>query len=539
VTRVKKFFYYLLDKKLTVSAAAVILGTASLSSNILGLLRERLIAGEYGASPMTDIFYASFRIPDLIFNLLILGALSSVFIPVFIEKMAQDKKEEAENLANSFLNFLLISAILFGIVIFILAPKLVPFLLPGLFSDGVQTDFNVYQTAVNLVRIMVLSPIFFAISGIFGGILNSHRKFIAYALAPIIYNLSIIFAMIFLIDKFDPSIYAPAIGVVGGAFLTVLIQLPSTIRTGWRWKPMISFSKGEIAKITKLMIPRTLTIGTIQINLVVATIVLSYMTGGISVFNYANNIQMVPVAIFGISIATAIFPALSESYSKKNMKEYIANLSWSIRRILYFIIPATIGIIVLRAQIVRLIFGVGNFDWEATFWTTKTLLFFSLSLFAQALVPLIIRGFYALQDAKTPFYISIVVMVVFAGLAILFPSIESWQLGPAGVALAFSIAAILNVTLLFFMLHEKVGILDPDHKVFESTARLIFSSLLMGITLYISLYFFDVFFDTHRTFGLFAQTTGSIALGTVIYFTLTWYLKCEETKFILEKIRRR
>ena len=170
------------------------------------------------------------------------------------------------------------------------------------------------------------------------------------------------------------------------------------------------------------------------------------------------------------------------------------------------LIPATIGIIVLRAQIIRLILGVGNFDWTDTFWTTKTLLFFSFSLFAQALVPLIIRGFYAVQDAKTPFYISIAVMVVFAGLAILFPSIESWQLGPAGVALAFSVAAILNVILLFFMLHEKVGILDPDHKVFESIARLIFSSLLMGITLYISLYFFDVFFDTHRTLGLFAQT---------------------------------
>ena len=536
--KVKKFFYYIWDKKMTVSSAAIVLGATALLSNVLGLFRDRLIAGHFGASNQTDIFYASFRIPDLIFNLLVLGALSSVFIPIFIEKLTKDKKREADHLASSFLNFLLICTAVFSVVIFILAPKLVPFLLPGLFNRNIHTDFNVFQTTVNLVRLMLLSPIFFAISGIFSGILNSHKRFIAYSLAPIIYNVSIILSMIFLVDKFNPQIYAPAIGVVAGALLQALIQLPSTLRTGWRWRPIIDFGQGEIARMVKMMAPRTLAIGASQINLVVDTIVLSYLAGGISEFYYANNIQTVPTVIFGIAIATAIFPALSAAYARKDMKEFMNSFSWSARRILFFMIPATIGIIVLRAQIIRLIFGIGNFDWTATYWTTKTLLFFSFGLIAQGLIPLLLKAFYAIHDTKTPFFIAIVVMVVNAILSITLPFIPSLGLGVAGVALAFSIAGIVNVVLLAIWLHEKVGILDPNHRIFESTTRLIIASVFMGIVIHYSLYLFDLVTNTGKVTGLFIQTSGAITFGGITYLFLAWLFRCEEIKFVLEKIHR-
>lgn len=537
MTRVKKFLYLIWDKKLTVSSAAIILAATGLVSNILGLFRERLIAGHFGASHETDIFYASFRIPDLIFNLLILGAVSSVFIPIFIEKMTKGNKEEVQKFANSFLNFMLLSAIVFCIVVFILAPKLVPLLLPGFFDQKIETSFNVYSTTVNMIRIMLLSPIFFAISGILSGILNSHKRFVAYSLVPIVYNISIILSMIFLIDKFHPSIYAPAVGAAIGAFMTVLIQIPSTFRTGYRWKPIIDFKTGEIARIFKIMAPRSLTIGTSQINLVVDTIVLSYLAAGsISELNYANNIQTVPTVIFGIAIATAIFPALAESFAKNDMDEFMDRFSWSARRILFFMIPATIGIIVLRAQIVRLLFGTGNFDWEATYWTTKTLLFFSFGLVAQGLIPLLYKAFFAIQDTKTPFYIGIIVMIINAILSITLPFVPLWGLGVAGVALAFSIAGIVNVVLLAIFLHEKIGILDPDHKIFESTTRLIVASVFMGIVVHYSLYLFDIITDTQKVFGLFLQTTGAVALGGICYFFLSWLFKCEETKFVLEKL---
>ncbi len=536
--RVKKFFYYIWDKKLTVSRAAIILGATALLSNVLGLFRDRLIAGHFGASNQTDIFYASFRIPDLIFNLLILGALSSVFIPIFIEKMTKEKEDEANHLASSFLNFLLICTLIFGIVIFLLAPKLVPFLLPGFFNQNIHTSYNVFQTTVNLVRIMLLSPIFFAISGIFGGILNSHRRFIAYSLAPIIYNLAIIFSMVFLVGKFNPEIYAPAVGVIIGAFLQVIIQLPSTLRTGWRWRPIIDFKQGEIARMVKMMTPRTLAIGASQINLLVDTIVLSFIAGGITEFQYANNIQTVPTVIFGIAIATAIFPALAASYARKDMKEFMNGFSWSARRILFFMIPATVGIIVLRAQIIRLIFGIGNFDWNATYWTTKALLFFAIGLVAQGLIPLLLKAFYAIHDTKTPFFIAVIVMVVNAVLSITLPFIPSLGLGVAGVALAFSIAGIVNVILLAIWLHDKVGILDPNHKIFESTFRLIVASVAMGFAIHYSLYLFDIVANTSKVAGILIQTSGAIVLGSVTYFILAWLFKCEEIKFILEKIRR-
>ena len=534
---VKKFWYFISERKLTVGSAAFILAATGLVSNILGLYRERLIAGAFGAGHMTDAFYASFKLPDMIFNLLILGALSSAFIPVFVEKLAAKKDQEAQEVANSFLNFILLAAIVFGIIVFVTAPKLVPFLLPGFFQNPSPDNLDLYQLTVNLTRIMILSPILFSISGVFGGILNSYKRFVAYSLAPLLYNIAIIFSVVTLQDYFNPPIYAVTVGVIMGALLHALIQLPSVLTTGYRWKPIINFHGGEVARIVKLMVPRTLAIGANQINLLIDTIIASFFVGGITVLNYANNIQTAPIVIFGISIATAIFPVLSESYSKNNMTQFMKSFSWSARRILFFMIPATVGIIVLRAQIVRLIYGIGNFNWDNTYWTTKALLFFAIGLVAQALVPLLVRAFYAIQDTRTPLYISIVTMFVNASLSFTLPFIAPLQLGVAGIALAFSIAGIVNALLLFIWLHGKIGALDPDHKIFESTSRLILASLLMGLVTYGSLYFFDMFVDNSYVVGLMIQTFGAVAAGALSYFIITWIFRCEETQYLLRKVK--
>ncbi len=534
--RVKKFWYFISDRKLTIGNAAFILGLTGLISNILGLYRERMIAGAFGAGRMTDAFYASFKLPDMIFTLLILGAVSSAFIPVFVEKLTEKKDADAQEIANSFMNFILLGAIIFGIIIFIAAPKLIPFMFPGFFNTPSTDNFNLYQLTVNLTRIMILSPIFFSISGVFGGILNSYKRFVAYAIAPLVYNLSIILSVVFLRGYFNPPIYAVTIGVIVGAFFYALIQLPSVLSTGYRWRPIIDFKRGQVARIIKLMVPRTIAIGANQINLFIDTFIASFFIGGITVLNYANNIQTTPTVIFGISIATAIFPVLSESYSKNDMVAFMKNFSWSARRILFFMIPATVGIIVLRAQIVRLIYGIGNFSWDNTYWTTKALLFFAIGLVAQALIPLLVRAFYSIQDTKTPLYIGLITMIVNAVLSFTLPFIGPLQLGIAGIALAFSIAGIVNAILLFFWLHDKIGALDPDHKIFESTARLVLASLLMGFITYGSLYFFEMFVDTGRVIGLLLQTVGAVGAGGVSYFIITWIFRCEETTYLLNKI---
>ena len=534
--KVKKFWYFISQQKLTVSNAAVILGVTSLVSNILGLFRERLIAGTFGAGQITDAFYASFKLPDIIYNLLILGALSSAFIPVFVEKLSHKKNDEANAVATSFMNFILLGAAGLGVIIFLAAPQLVPFLLPGFFKAGGANNGELYQLTVNLTRIMVLSPIFFSISAVFGGILNSHKRFVAYSLAPIIYNLSIIFSITFLPNYFEQPIYAVTAGVIIGAILHALVQLPSVISLGYKWRPVIDFKKGEVARIIKLMVPRTLAIGASQINLLVDTIIASFFVGGITVINYANNIQTTPTVIFGISIATAIFPVLSECFSKNDMKEFMKNFSWSARRILYFMIPASVGLIILRAQAVRLIYGIGNFNWDNTYWTTKALLFFAFGLVAQALIPLLVRAFYAIQDTKTPLYVSLVTMAVNIILSVTLPFISALELGVAGIALAFSISGIINAFLLFVLLHDKIGALDPDNKIFESTSRLILASLLMGLLTYGSLYFFDMFVNTSYVVGLMLQTFGAIAVGAISYVIITWIFRCEETLFVLNKI---
>lgn len=537
MNRVKKFWYDISSKKLTIGNAAFILAATGLLSNILGLYRERMIAGAFGAGRMTDAFYASFRLPDTIFNLLILGALSSAFIPVFVEKLTKKNEEDAQYVANSFMNFILLASIAFGIVIFLAAPKLIPLMFPGFFNTPTTDSADMYQLTVVMTRIMILSPIFFGISAVFGGILNSYKRFVAYAIAPLIYNASIIFSVVYLRGYFETPIYAIAIGVVVGAALHALVQLPSVLATGYRWRPVIDMKRGEVARIVKLMIPRTLAIGASQVNLLVDTFIASFFVGGITVLNYANNIQTVPVVIFGISIATAIFPVLAENFSKNDMREYMKSFSWSARRILFFMIPATVGIIVLRAQIVRLIYGIGNFSWENTYWTTKSLLFFSFGLVATALIPLLVRAFYSIQDTKTPLYISLVTMLLNIVLSLSLPFIPALELGVAGIALAFSIASIVNAVLLTIWLHGKIGVLDPDHKIFESTARLILASLLMGLLTYGSLYFFDIYVDTNYVVGLLLQTAGSICVGGLSYFAITWAFGCEETVYILKKAK--
>lgn len=540
--KVKKFWYDISQKKLTISSAALILGATYLVSNILGMLREALIAAKFGGTMvggvhLTDIFYASFRIPDLIFNLLVLGAVSSAFIPVFVDYLTEDKKEESNLVASNFMNFLLVGTIIFGVVVYVLAWKLVPLLLPGFFLGGNKFNLQTYATTVTAVRLMILSPIFFAVGSVFGAILNSNKRFFSFAFAPVVYNLSIIVGILVFSKYSAQPLYGLTAGVIMGALLQMLIQLPETLMTGWRWRPTLALRKFELPKIIRLMIPRTLAIGVGQINIVVDTIVASFFVaiGGITVINFANDIQTLPTVIFGIAIATAVFPSLAELVSKKEKKEFTRVFSESARKILYFMIPATIGIIVLRAQIVRLIFGLGDFSWQSTYWTTKSLLYFSIGLVAQGLIPLLIRAFYSLKDTRTPLYIAILVMITNVVLSVTLPFLFPHALGVAGIALAFSIAGWVNAVLLFIFLHKKIGALDRDNKIFASTSRLLIASIIMGIIVHYSLYLFAMFTQTNTVVGLGLQTIGATAVGAVTYYLLTHMMKVEETNLIFKR----
>lgn len=530
--KARKFLYLISEKKLTVSSAAFILGTTYLVSNILGLFRERLVAARFGATHMTDIFYASFKIPDVIFNLIVLGAVSSAFVPIFVDHLSAKKKEDSDLVASNFMNFLLIVVIVLGLVAFGLAWKLVPLLLPGFFADGVNGDFHTLEMAVWSVRIMLLSPVFFAISAVFGGVLNSHKRFVSYALAPVIYNLSIIFGIVYFAPLTDPPLYGLLYGVILGAFLHAGIQFVPVLRVGFRWRPVLSLRNYELPKIVKLTVPRLMAMGAQQANIVIDTIIASFFVGGITVLTFANNIQTVPTVIFGIAIATAVFPLLAEHKSKGSGEDFKKTLSEAARRVLYFMIPASIGILVLRAQIVRLIYGAGHFGWEETYWTTKALGFFAVGIAAQGLIPLLLRAFYALKDTKTPFIISLVTMAVNTVFAVSLPFIDFLGLGVAGVSLAFSIAGLVNVFLLYFWLQGKIGRIDKDNRLFVGGTKIFMSSIVMGLLVHYSLRFFDLFVDNSQVAGLLIQTSGAVAVGAAFYLTVTHFLKIAEVGFL-------
>ncbi len=507
----------------SITGAAFIIAITSLTSRVLGVLRDRILAGSFGAGETLDIYYAAFRIPDLVYNLLVLGALSAGFIPVFIS-LKKEKKESAWHLANNTLNILLVSLIVLAILGIIFIQPLTALITPG-FNDLAR------EKTAQLTMIMFLSPIILGISALIGGILQSFRRFIAYSLAPIFYNLGIIIGALFFVES--QGVVGLAWGVVLGAFLHLLIQIPAVWSLGWRFKFIFDLKDKATRKLARLMVPRTMSLGVVQINLVVITIIATRLeSGSLTVFNLANNLQFFPIGLFGISFAIAVFPLLSEKVNdQKIYKEIFSN---TIRKILFFIVPATVLLITLRAQIIRVILGTGAFSWRDTIMTMDTLGFFALSLFAQASIPLLIRMFYARHDSKTPFYLGLISVALNVVLAFILGD----RLGVAGLALAFSIAAIFQFFLLWLRLNVVVGDLNLS-KIMSAVFVYTLAALFCGIVVQISKLAIWPFIDMSTFWGVFIQLAVCASLGLLTYFSICYYLKNPEVMEFLETIKKR
>lgn len=517
----------LFKKKInSITIAAGLVALSSLASRLLGVLRDRILAGEFGAGTTLDIYYAAFRIPDLVFNLVVLGALSAGFIPIFTSLMKEDKPDNqaAWGLANNVLNYLFLGIGGLSLLGIVFAPLLMRVIAPG-FGPEEQI------VAVNLSRIMFLSPLFLGISGIMGGILQSFKRFLVYSLSPILYNLGIIIGALYFTDTW--GVYGLAWGVILGAVLHMGVQIPTVYQLGFRYSWRIRRSDEATAKIGRLMIPRTLSLAVGQINLVIITAIATGLSSGsLAIFNFANNLQSFPIGIFGISFAIAAFPALSAAAS--NNQELEKNFSRTLRQILFFIVPATVFIIALRAQIIRVVLGTGNFDWEDTVLTMNTLGFFALSLFAQASIPLLTRMFYARQDSATPFYIGLVTV----GLNVFLAVILAPGLGVSGLALAFSLANIVNFIMLWLWLSAKIGSLDIAN-ILNSVLKFTAGAVLAGATVQIVKVAVWPFIDMSRFSGVFIQLAASLGLGGAVYLGACYVLKSEELAGFVAALRQR
>ena len=520
----------------SITIAAALIAMSSLASRFLGVVRDHILASQFGAGATLDIYYAAFRIPDLIYNLIILGALSSGFIPIFTGLIKNYKCESGKNcdpheqnkeawdLASNVLNYLFLGLGALSLIGIIFAPALTRLITPG-FGPEEQAS-----TAA-LTRVMFLSPLFLGISGILGGILQSFKRFMVYSLAPIFYNLGIIVGALYFVNWF--GLYGLALGVVLGAFLHMAIQLPTVRQLGFRYKFKIKRHDANTLKIGIMMVPRTLSLAISQINLVVVTALASGLaTGSLAVFNFANNLQSFPIGIFGISFAIAAFPSLAASAFDE--KKLTANFSQSIRQILFFIIPSTVLIIALRAQIIRVVLGSGKFDWQDTILTMNTLGIFAISLFAQATIPLLVRVFYARHNSRTPFYIGLFTVAVNTILALYLAP----RYGVIGLAFAYSIDNILNFILLWFWLSAKIGDLDMKH-IMVSVFKFMVSALAAGGAAQITKTLIWPFIDMTKFSGVFLQLFIAGLAGVFIYAFFCYLFQSEELLDFLSALGRR
>jgi putative peptidoglycan lipid II flippase len=516
----------------TIISAAIVIGAASLTSRFLGVFRDRILASVFGAGLELDMYYAAFRLPDLVYNLLVLGALSAGFIPIFvgyIDNYRQTKdNREAWMLVNNILNILVIALIIVCGVLIIFAPWLVKIIAPGF-------DLEQKLITIKLIRIMLLSPIFLGLSSVFGGILQSFKRFFIYSLAPIFYNLGIIIGALYFVDLW--GIYGLAWGVIFGAFLHLINQLGASLILGYRYQKIVNLKNSGVRKILKMMTPRTMTLAVTQINLLVITIIASTLPeGSIAVFNFANNLQSFPVGIFGVSFAIAAFPTLAEFVATGNKKDFIKNFSTTFRQILFFVIPVSFLLIILRAQTVRIVLGSGQFDWQDTILTMNALAFFSLSLFSQALSPLLVRGFYAYHDSQTPFYAAMVGALINIVLSLFFT--KYFTFGVVGLALAYSVASWVNMGLLFLALRSKIGKIDGVN-IFYTTMKIIFAALMAGLITQSYKFIIGPISGTETFVRLLIQTLTAGSIGVLVYGAACWLLRVEEFFIFFESFKRR
>lgn len=517
---VKKISNFLHGENSVRGASWVLIITLTLS-NILGLLRDHFLAAFIPTSEL-DIYFAAFRIPDLIFNFLILGAISSVFIPIFCDYIAGKKLKEGWHVTNSFLNIAVSAMAFFAVLMFFLMPYATHLVVPNFSPDKMEKT-------ILLSRILMLTPIFFAASYIISGILNSFKRFVTYALAPLIYNLSIIAGTLILGKSI--GVIGVVYFVVNGSALHLLVQLPSAIRLGFRYQAIFDWKHPSVKRIFRLMVPRTIGMGVTQIMLLVFTAIASALAAGsISAFNFANNIQTMPTVVFGTSFATAVFPTLTTAIAEKKYDKFIFYFYRSARTITYLLIPISVAFILLRAQIIRLILGSGQFEWSDTKTTALTLGFFSVSLIAQGIIPLLSRGFYAYKNTRTPMYISIVTVAV----SVFLGYILSKTMGVAGLALAFSIGSFVNALMLYLGMRTFPGF-KFDISVFTSAAKTILMSAIMGLVIWGSNHFFASYLNMNTFFGVLEQTAISLILGTAVYLLISYIWHCDELKWAISR----
>jgi len=540
---IKKIFY---SQAKTVTFAAFILAFSSLVSRFLGLVRDRLLAGHFGAGRELDIYFAAFRIPDFVYSILIIGGIAAAFLPVFAEYFKkgsndEDWPEKALNLPNNVLNSLLFALIIICGVLVIFTPAIIKFIIPGFSPEN-------KALTITLTRIMFISPVIFGVSSVFSSILHYFNRFLSFSLAPILYNLGIIFGILFLVPHF--GIFGLVYGVILGALLHLLVQIPAAKISGYHYKWFFDFKSKGIKKIFRLMLPITIGTAAYQINLIVVTAIAStLLAGSITVFTFSNNLHYFPIGLIGISFAVSSFPTLSRIWANREKEKFLNSFSSAFRQIIFLVVPISLLIFLLRSQIVRIVLGTGKFSWSDTRLTAAALGIFCLGILGESIIPILSKAFFALHDTKTPVLISVFSIIINIAFSFSFVSFLAnknffsdffidflklkgiGNISVIGLPLALSFSAIIQAVLLLIFLRKKIGELRIK-EISLSLARIIIASGAMFFFAYLSRQFLADLVNMSTFLGIFWQSLVTVSIGAFIYFIITIFLRSPEIKII-------
>lgn len=518
----------LLSKKQnSLGSASFVLMTMVVLSALLGLISKRYLSSQF-TTQEAGVFFAAFRLPNLLFDLLAMGTISSAFIPVFTKYLSKQREKEAHQIGATVMNITVVILCLLSIPILIWAEELSAVFAPGFSSQQ-------RQTMAFYTRLMVIGQVFPLVIGNFiTGILQSYNLFLFPAIAPVLYNAGMIFGVYFWASSF--GILSAVFGVILGAFLFLFIQVPMMIFVGY--KHSFSFwprSQG-VGEVFRLMIPRIFGLGVSQIDISVDLAMATLLGPKMVVaFYYAQSVQQLPVRLFGTTIAQAALPLLSSAYAKEEYDRFKQAIIDAFHLILFFVLPLSMLCIVLRIPIVRLLFGAEKFDWNDTVMTAFTLSAFAISIGAQAIVQLLTRGFFAIHNSRTPVVVGSSMVLLNAGLSaffVLYLGMPVWALG-----ISTSIASFLHVVVLLFLFRKKVSL--SLYAVVYVPLKMCLAAILSGIIVYIPLQLLDqLVFDTTRVIGLFLLTFVTGVAGIMSYLFFAWVFDVWEIPAFVKMLER-
>jgi putative peptidoglycan lipid II flippase len=499
----------------------LIVGGAFVLSRVLGLLRDIVIAAQFGTTGQKSAYDLAFGIPDTLFLLIIGGAVGSAFIPVFTRLITNREEAKAWQLASTLINASVVLLSLGGIVMSFAAPALVAYVV----APGQKVDQTL---VVDLTRVLLLSPLLMGLGGWAQGILNARQHFALPALAPVAYNLSIIFGAVALTPYF--GIYGVAWGVVIGAALHFGVQVPGLVRAGMKYSLRLDLRDTGVAEVAKLLGPRIVGQAAFQANVIGArAIATGIAASSVAAFNYAYLLMILPHGVFAMSLATVTFPTMAALYAEGNLEGVRVTLSRAVRVLLFLTLPSAAGMYALRTELVSALFQSGTFDRQSTAMVAGALGYFALGLVSYAVVEVVTRAFYALHDTRTPVAIAVATVAANLGLSALLVLAFRWD--HTGLALSLAVTTTIEMVLLWVFLGRKLpGWRLANDGLLTSVAKSSLASIIMGLalTFLMPLLWQVVGNPTEHKLAAIVLTVLGIGIGGALYAATALLLRSEE-----------